>query len=86
MTMGKARIKFHYDQFGLMRSDSAIQAELDARAEAIAQAAGGGADFSALSSPGKDRARAIVSTSSEKGRKAEADDRALSMALEAGRG
>lgn len=84
--MGKARIKFHYDQFALLRSDPAIQAEIDSRARAIADAAGGGDDFSAISSPGKDRARAVVTTSSEKGRKAEANDRALSSALEAGRG
>ena len=83
---GKARIKFHYDQFGLLRSDAAIQSELEARAQAIATAAGGGDDFSVISSPGRDRARCVVVTSSERGREAEANDRALSNALEAGRG
>ena len=84
--MGKARIKFHYDQFALLRSSPAIQAEVDARAQAIADAAGGGEDFKAIPSPSKSRARSVVVTASMQAKIAEANDRALSMALEAGRG
>lgn len=61
-----------------------VQADLEARANRIAAAAGDG--FEAGSRIGKTRARASVITASRKARLAEAEDRALTKALDAGRG
>lgn len=60
------------------------QAELERRARRIAAAAGEG--FLAIGDSGGKRARAVVITATRAARKAEATDRALTRAVDAGRG
>lgn len=60
-----------------------IQADLKTRADRIAQAAGEG--FEAEVGTGANRARAIVRTATFEARRAEARDRVLTRALDAGR-
>ena len=66
----------------LLRSD-AVAADLRARAERIATAAGEGMEVETEIGP--ERARAAVITMTHKARLAEAQDRALTSALDAGR-
>lgn len=61
-----------------------VQALLSAKAQRIAAAAGPGMEAS--SRVGKTRARASVITTTRAARKAEAEDRALTKAIDAGRG
>ena len=61
-----------------------VQADLEARAHRIAAAAGEGME--AGSRVGKTRARASVITATRKAQLAEATERALTRALDAGRG
>jgi hypothetical protein len=67
----------------IMKS-AGVQAELDRRAKLIADAAGPG--FTSVSNPHRWVARAFAQTASLYGMRAEAKDRRLSRALEAGRG
>jgi hypothetical protein len=66
----------------LLRS-AEIQADIGARARRIAAAAGEG--FEVDESVGRNRARASVRTVSHEGRYAEATQRALTRAIDAGR-
>lgn len=66
----------------ILRSES-VRADLLARAERIAAAAGDG--FVAESSVGATRARASVRTDTSEARLAESNDRALTRAIDAGR-
>lgn len=68
----------------LLRSEK-VRANLDRRARRIAEAAGGEPDFEYESRIGSNRARASVRTATHEGRKAEAERRALTRALDAGR-
>lgn len=63
-----------------------VQNELRDRAEAIAAAAGSDEDFEVEVRVGATRARASVRTASYAGMRAEATDRVLTRALDAGRG
>lgn len=67
----------------LLKSDE-VQALLKAKADRIAAAAGEGME--ATSHVGRTRARASVITATRAARKAEAVDRALTKAIDAGRG
>lgn len=67
----------------LLRSKEVL-ADLERRAEAIAAAAGDGMEPSAM--VGKNRARASVITATHSARRAEATSRALTRAIDAGRG
>lgn len=67
----------------VLKSDE-VQALLKERADRIAAAAGEGMEVSVR--VGKTRARASVITATRKARLAEANDRALTSALDAGRG
>lgn len=67
----------------LLRSKEVL-ADLERRAEAIAAAAGSGMEVSAM--VGKNRARASVITATHSARRAEATSRALTRAIDAGRG
>jgi hypothetical protein len=60
-----------------------VRADLAARARRIAAAAGPG--FDARSDMGRTRARAVVITTDEASRRAQAEDRVLSRAISAGR-
>lgn len=66
----------------LLRS-SAMSADLEARARRIAAAAGAG--FEVTTTTGPTRARAEVTTATFEARHAEASDRALTRAIDAGR-
>lgn len=66
----------------LLRSPE-IRADLERRAQAIATAAGPG--FAADSTVGPNRARASVGTTDIESMRAEAEDRALTRAIDAGR-
>jgi len=66
-------------------NSSAVRADLKRRGEAIAQTAGGGDDFKANFGRSGDRAVIFIRTASDAGREAEAKDRALTRALDAGR-
>ena len=68
----------------LLKSD-AVLAELTRRGEAIAAAAGGAPDFTVTGSVRRSRAHVSVATATLEGRRAEATDRVLSSALDAGR-
>lgn len=85
MAKSKFRLQIHPEGFNQVRRDPRIQDDLDRRAEAIAAAAGGGDDFVAHSSPTSTRARSVVVTATIDGMLAEARDRALTNALDAGR-
>lgn len=67
----------------LLRSEE-VRRDLEERAQRMAEAAGEG--FEASSSIGTTRAHATVRTASFAARKAEATDRALTRAIDAGRG
>lgn len=67
----------------LLKSDE-VQAFLKAKADRIAAAAGEGMEATARI--GRTRARASVVTATSAARKAEAVDRALTKAIDAGRG
>ncbi|MCI1673143.1 MAG: hypothetical protein LKI34_02840 [Bifidobacterium tibiigranuli] len=86
--MGKATIKFHYDAFGELRSDPAMDRELRDQAYAIASRANslaGIADgYRVHPAPSKSRARYIVSADSEEARRLEATRRCLTRALTGG--
>ena len=73
----------HANMAALLRSEP-VRADLKRRADRIAAAAGPG--MVASSAQGKTRARASVVTVTYEARKAEATTRALTRALDAGRG
>lgn len=81
----KVRIKLNSPAFRELMSSAAMQAELEARAERIATAAGGEPDFETNVTVGRDRAHAFVKTANNEGRRAEAEHRALTRAIDAGR-
>lgn len=69
----------------LLRSQG-VRDELLRRAQRIAEAAGGAPDYEADSSLTHHRARATVWTATPEAMRAEATDRALTRAFDAGRG
>lgn len=84
--MSKFRLKIHPEGFNAVRKSPELQADLHRRAAAIAAAAGGGEDFQVIDSPSGTRARVVVITATEKAKAMEAAHRALTRALDAGRG
>jgi hypothetical protein len=85
MATTKFKLVLHPEGFNQARNDPRIQAKLDEMGEAIVQATGMPDDFESFSSPNTTRARTIVATASHEGREAEAVDRTLSRAFDAGR-
>jgi len=81
---GKIRIDINSEGIQALLKSAGVEADLRARAARIAAAAGPGME--AGSRIGKTRARASVVTASRKAMKAEAENRALTRALDAGRG
>lgn len=82
--MSKVRIKLNHDAIAeFLRSDD-VRLELERRAQAIANAAGG-EGFEVESRVGAKRVRTSVRTATLEARMAEAEERALTSALEAGR-
>jgi hypothetical protein len=84
--MSKFRLKVHNDGFNEVRTAPAIVDDLLARGHRIASAAGGEPDFVVHESSNATRARVVVVTATAKGMEAEAHDRKLTRALDAGRG
>lgn len=82
---GSMRIEFHNEGFDELRRGAAIEAVLMASGRAIAEAAGGEPDFAVISEPSKSRARVVVITATPAAKIAEATDRSLTRALDAGR-
>ena len=62
-----------------------VLANLEERGQRIADAAGGAPDFEVEGEVRSGRAHVSVRTATQEGRRAEAEDRALSRALDAGR-
>jgi hypothetical protein len=79
------KIKFNSAAYRQLMSSPEAVADLQGRADRIAAAAGGQPDFEAEASVGRDRAHAFVRTATQEGRRREAEDRALSRAIDAGR-
>ena len=77
------KIKFNSKAIGTLLKDPAVVADLERRAEAIADAAGEGYD--AVSSEPHTRARAAVVTATLAARKDNAENNTLLRALQAGR-
>lgn len=81
------RIEVNYAAVGQLLKGSEIQADLDRRAATIAAAASAsGGKFGHNVQVGKSRARAIVFTEDFDAMRAEATDRVLTKAVDAGRG
>lgn len=84
--MARTSVKLEFNQagFAALAKGGAVLADLTARGEAIAAAAGDG--FEARPSIGATRARVVVITASREAMEAEATDKALTSAIGAGRG
>lgn len=85
--MATNRIEWNTDDLGrFAKQDPALAAELSRIASRIATAAGGeAAGMRSRVYQGRDRQRAQVWTGTHAARRAEANDRALTRALDAGR-
>lgn len=83
--MASLRIKFNSAGFRKLMSSPEMVADLQDRGDRIAAAAGGQPDFEADAGVGRDRAHAFVRTATAEGRRLEAEDRALTRAIDAGR-
>lgn len=81
--MARVRIEMNRAAIGALLKSPEVQADLKARADRIAAAAGEG--MVASVQVGKTRARASVITETVQAKRAEAKDRALTRALDAGR-
>lgn len=82
--MGDVTVKLNRAGIEELLRSSGVAGDLEARAERIAAAAGEGFDHEVEIGPS--RARAAVWTATRAARRAEASDRALTSAVDAGRG
>jgi hypothetical protein len=82
--VGDIRIEVNSAGIQALLKSAEVQADLESRARRIAAAGGDGMEVG--SRIGKTRARASVITATREARLAEATDRALTKALDAGRG
>lgn len=83
MAVKSARIKINSSGIAALLQSAAVQNDLAARAERIADAAGKG--FEATATTNRDRAVAFVRTTDYQSRKDEAEHRVLTRAVDAGR-
>jgi hypothetical protein len=83
--MANVRIEFNDTAAGQLLKSPEVQADLERRARAIAAAAGEG-EYDITPSMTPTRARVSVGTADHAARHAEATGRALTRALDAGRG
>lgn len=81
----KIRVKMNSKGARAILRSAEVQADLERRGRAIAAAAGGEPDFVVESQVGANRVRTSVRTATQEGRAAEAERRALTRALDAGR-
>lgn len=77
------RIAWNLDGFKAIRRDPAIVADMERRAESIADAAGPGHETK--TNPGKTRTRVRIATDTYEAKIAERDDLTLTSAIDAGR-
>lgn len=80
----RTRIRFDYAGFNAVRRSEAVRADLAARAERIAAAAGPGFETKATLNPG--RAGVLVYAETYDAMVAEAENKALTRAIDSGRG
>jgi hypothetical protein len=84
---GKFKLEINVAGFNEVRRSQQVQEDLHARGDAIARATGlDDGDISVEDSPSPSRARVVVVTASPKAMQAEASQRVLTRAFEAGRG
>lgn len=83
--MTTLRLKLHIAGFNQVRNDPKILADLMARGERVAAAAGGGEDFVVKDGSTKSRARVVVITATPVAMELEATQRTLTNALDAAR-
>lgn len=85
MATKSMRIEVHSAAVVALLQGAELAADLAGRGERIAAAAGGDGDFEVTTTTNRDRTVVFVRTATAKGRQAEAEDRALSRAIDAGR-
>lgn len=78
-------VKIHSQAAEAILKSPEVLGDLERRARAIQLRAGGDPDFEVVSMVGSGRARASVVTATQEGRRAEAESRALTRAIDAGR-
>lgn len=83
--MAIIRVQMNSDGARTILRSEAVRKELERRVRRMAEAAGGEPDFEVESQIGDERARASVRTATRDGREAEAEHRALTRAIDAGR-
>lgn len=83
MAKSKARIEMNGKGIRALLQSAGIRADLERRAARIAAAAGEG--FTSNGYTGRNRARAGVVTATSAARRAQAEDKALTRAIDAGR-
>lgn len=83
--MAKVTVKMNDSGVRAILTGPGVQADLLRRANAIKTAAGGDPDFTAGVEISGLRARAHVLTATPRGKRAEAEERALTRAVDAGR-
>lgn len=83
--MASIRIEMNSAGAAAILKDPRVLADLEARGERAAAAAGGAPDFEVEGKIRSGRAHVSVRTATRDGRRAEAEDRALSRALDAAR-
>lgn len=80
--MAKTGFKLNRKGFQQLRKNAAAAAELERRAQKVAEAAGPG--FEARVSPGKNRARVVVVPTTDEAKQANVDSYAVLRGLSAG--
>ena len=84
--MTKLRIEINVPGFNAVRRSQAVMDDLLTRGMAIQDATGSPGDFEVIESPTSTRARVVVVTATQNGRRLEATDRVLTRAFNAARG
>ena len=84
MARKRTRVKFNYDGFNAVRRSAGVDADLERRAGRVAAAAGEGFEVRRTINPG--RVGYLVYADTLEAMEAEATDKALTRAIDAGRG
>lgn len=80
------RVEFHNEGFNQFRKSAPVADELERRGQAIADAASAaGGEYRVVRTENNSRARVVVVTADYEAMRAEATNRSLSSALDAGR-
>lgn len=84
-TVKSVRVALNPKGIVALLQSQAVADDLAARGERIAAAAGGADDFVVTATRNRDRAVVFVTTATHEARKSEAEGRALTAAIDAGR-